>query len=301
MDLDTNSKSYIEGYGFEADIFSLGVTLYYLYNQKVPWETVYPHNSSKMKEEYRKKLSLKDGIFSEEMNICKEAKDLILKMMAFEKNARISLEEIKKHPFMNQTKEIEKFKGICIEEANKIQFLQKTLDNIYEFDVFCEKKCVWIRALFNISKFIKKYSIDLSEIAEGKQEKKLFDEEEWEYLIKNSIYQGIKQKIKQMKKNSTKNFNAIELKILRCEEKLNDFTLFRRGNLKSSIQKLLIEYKDYFQKDGRTNKKFIEALDCLILVAEEQFQANFTKTQEKLKNIENYYKKLFLKNSFKNN
>ena len=92
-----------------------------------------------------------------------------------------------------------------------------------------------------------------------------------------------------MKKNSDK----IERKILHCKEKFNDFKLFRRVNLKSSIKKLLIEYNDYFQNDGRTNKKFIKALDCLILVTEDNFQPNFMETQEKIKNIENYYLRNF--------
>ena len=47
------------------------------------------------------------------------------------------------------------------------------------------------------------------------------------------------------------------------------------------------------QNDGRTNKKFIKALDCLILVTEDNFQPNFMETQEKIKNIENYYLRNF--------
>jgi 5'-AMP-activated protein kinase catalytic alpha subunit len=78
--------------GVLSDIYSCGVILYFMLTQKLPF------NEKKDSDTYKKILSNKYII---PKNISKNAQDLIKKMLKLKPKERISIKEIKNHPWFN--------------------------------------------------------------------------------------------------------------------------------------------------------------------------------------------------------
>ena len=96
-------------YNFKGDVFSLGVTLYFMYYRRLPfYRTKEGEQNPKAKTEHQflklYKSTLKeskiDEIFTNEAYIDEKGKELIKKMLDMDENARICLEEIINHKYM---------------------------------------------------------------------------------------------------------------------------------------------------------------------------------------------------------
>lgn len=101
-----------QAYTVKADIFSLGVTLFFMYYKRLPcFESKEDQLKSKAIYEqliklYEKKLNEKsiDKIFTSEVYIDEDGKDLIKGMLKLQENLRFSLEQILNHPYMKFNK-----------------------------------------------------------------------------------------------------------------------------------------------------------------------------------------------------
>lgn len=97
-----------EDYNFRGDIFSLGVTLYFMYFKTEPWfktaEEKCGHQGKLMKL-YREILNGMDfdKIFERvsDVYISDSAKNLIKNMIQFEEGNRYSIEEVVRHPYVS--------------------------------------------------------------------------------------------------------------------------------------------------------------------------------------------------------
>ena len=170
-------------YTYKGDIFTLGVTLYYMYYQRFPYfkckaeQKKYVGKDGGLSKLYKKKLNGGeiDEIFTDEVYIDANGKDLIKGMLNLDEGNRLSLDEILKHDYMkfvktsinspkrikmNFPKEIVKSKDFpeearkCFEEElkrkyareimerfyyerNKALFINQVLKNIENFTEFC--------------------------------------------------------------------------------------------------------------------------------------------------------------------
>jgi serine/threonine protein kinase len=93
--------------GYACDIWSLGVTLYYMLGGEQPFK-------GKTLEEMKKNIFLKK--YDKINFISKEANDLIDKMLTVNPEERITLEEILKHQWI---------KDVYVKNRNKIKFFSK--------------------------------------------------------------------------------------------------------------------------------------------------------------------------------
>jgi len=91
-------KTYI---GPEVDIFSMGVILYALVAGRLPW---LPNKGSLPERTIRN--NIQNGVFST-LEFSPDLADLIKKMLAPSTSDRITMEELKNHPFINAATEIE--------------------------------------------------------------------------------------------------------------------------------------------------------------------------------------------------
>ena len=101
-------------YSSKGDIFSLGVTLYYMYYKKTPWfktdeEDFSIHYEKEMSEIYQRilKHDAIDQIFEimPYVYVPDSAKDLIKNMLQYEEENRYNIIQVKNHPFMQFEKD----------------------------------------------------------------------------------------------------------------------------------------------------------------------------------------------------
>lgn len=82
------------GHSYEADLWSLGVIIYTWIIGKPPFET------SDVKTTY-KKIKMNSYSFPDQANISSNAKNLIQRLIVTKPEQRLTLDEIKDHPFLN--------------------------------------------------------------------------------------------------------------------------------------------------------------------------------------------------------
>ena len=92
-----------------ADIFSLGVSLYYMYTKRTPWKLNFSviQFAKEILDHYKERLE-NDNIIFEDVNvqIREDAKDLIHKMLCYDQTKRITLADIMNHPYMKYSQDL---------------------------------------------------------------------------------------------------------------------------------------------------------------------------------------------------
>ena len=88
-----------EGHSYEVDIWSFGVILYTMLIGRPPFET------QEIKQTY-KRIKAINYQFPENVQVSKEAKDLIKRILVLDPYERPSIEECLDHPFFNTGNEI---------------------------------------------------------------------------------------------------------------------------------------------------------------------------------------------------
>ena len=243
-------------YGFPADIFSLGVILYFMYCRKLPWS----YENKKEEDEsvlfgdvieiYKKTVKKGYDMFPVDIEIDFQTKKLILKMLEIDPFKRVQLSDIIDDPYFKadtfpkvQQRTSEAI-FLRVETAtNKIVLAQDILRNIYKYDSFCEDKILWLKSLAYFSRFIEMSALSLKLQIDGKT-KTLFGDEEWKLFLEDDLCKNvIAKKIKQILVNSGMNSDTLfeklkQQEVAKFEEIVNeDF----------NIVLLLTAYKEKFQ------------------------------------------------------
>ena len=108
--------------GFQCDIWSAGVTLYYILGGKQPFRA----NSMKILEQL-----IIEGIYEKLNDVSEEANDLIAKMLETNPEKRININQILKHPWLNGVNTENRYKLNLFTDAEKI-LLSKYNVNYFE-------------------------------------------------------------------------------------------------------------------------------------------------------------------------
>ena len=256
-------------YDFSADIFSLGVTLYYMHFQKQPWIRSGTLNASKkllcgdLISLYQKVLNKGMDIFPNDVEISIAAKRLILKMLEMNPIQRIKMVDILRDPYLQEEipmvknpKTTEIFMRLDF-EANKIVLAQDLLTNIHENEEHCENKLVWVKSLLFLCKYIEFSTICLDSALKQKGSNQWFPKEKWALFYEDDIYGKIVKKVKMMVCNSRKNLEKLISKInAHSEIILNESSFLDDFNV--SLINLLLEYKkSLYDKDNLNNDKLV--------------------------------------------
>lgn len=244
-------------YGFPADIFSLGVILYFMYCRKLPWN----YENKKEEDEsvwfgdvieiYKKTVKKGYDMFPVDIEIDFQTKKLILKMLEIDPYERIKLSDIiddqyfKKGPFPKVQQRTSEAIFLRVDsETNKIVLAQDILRNIYKYDSFCEDKILWLKTLVYFSRFIEISALSLKLQIDGKN-KPMFDEEEWKLFLEDDLCKNvIVKKIKQILVNSRMNSETLFEKFKQQEATANIEEIV---NENFDIILLLTAYKEKFQ------------------------------------------------------
>ena len=160
-----------KNYNFKsADIFSLGVTLYFMYYKRLPCFKDKQEQRTKsfpthfaLLNLYKDKLNERDidKIFTDEVYIDKDGKDLIKGMIHFNERGRFKIEDIINHPYMKFFKE-----GIFSPKRTKVVIPKQALDKNFIDD---EK----IREVFS-NELKSKYAREILERMYFERSKSLF-------------------------------------------------------------------------------------------------------------------------------
>lgn len=264
---------------YPADIFSLGVTLYYMYFQKQPWSRSGQNISmGELINVYRKILGKdREDIFPQDMEISTSAKNLILKMLTLEPSQRIRIPEILKDPYMNEdfplvknpktTKLFLKLDS----EANKLMLAQDLLRKIHKNDKFCENKLIWLNSLFSLCKYINfsTISLELSLRQDKNIKNPWFPKENWVLFYQDELYKIIAKKVKIMIMDSMKNLETLLNKVKPYTELIiedNKSTFLE--DCASKLKNLIKEYRKTLKKqqEGENSDKILFIMYQLITV-----------------------------------
>ena len=267
--------------GYPADIFSLGVTLYYMYFQKQPWSRNGQNISmGELINVYRKILG-KDGedIFPPDMEISTSARNLILKMLTLEPIQRIKIPEILEDTYMKEDfplvknpKTTKLFLKLDA-EANKIMLVQDLQKKIYKNDKFCENKLIWLNSLFSLCKYINlsTLSLELSLRQEKNIKNPWFPKENWLLFYQDELYKIIVKKVKIMTMESMKNLETLLNKIkpyadIIIEDKKSTFL----EDCALKLKNLLKEYKKTLKQqdeDDNSDKLLITIYQLITVLS----------------------------------
>lgn len=127
-----------KNYTNKGDIFSLGVTLYFMYYKSNPWFKKTADNEKvcnsypellKRYEELLRNDEVSNEIFEyyPDISISIPARDLIKNMIQFKEEKRFNIEDVMKHPYLNIKKDVitsPKFtKGVCFKTSKLLRNL----------------------------------------------------------------------------------------------------------------------------------------------------------------------------------
>lgn len=126
-------NSNLNGYSFEADIWSLGVVLYTVLIGDPPFET------ANVKSTYRRIKSL-SYCFPTDIEISQEAKSLISSIFVLKPNNRPSLSSLMNHTFMTKTAIPKQIPLISLEKAPSEQILRALIYSSNKPSVIQEKR-----------------------------------------------------------------------------------------------------------------------------------------------------------------
>lgn len=256
----------------QGDIFSLGVILFYLFYQDLPWTNAYRKDLINItKKDYEE--SLKRGIFTNKkgVEISDEAKDLITKMLEVNPSKRITMEEIRKHDYYKGIEKqpqidpqvkilLQDFKNKLREKAKIIDFLQTTLNLLIEqeHNFFKLSKLEWFITVFVFLKDIAQLSKNLVDAFKGK----LNDTNEWqnfknifEFFKNDTDYMTFEKKIYKMNENALKNLS--EFKEIPKLEKifLTNFEHFNQIKIENQIINMIKKFD--FANDARISDELV--------------------------------------------
>ena len=244
---------------YKSDVFSLGVLLYYFYYKKTPWTIGDQWNKTHLLNHYRERMRMRDQIFDDGVNISSEAKDLIQKMLCLDPEKRISLSQIRKHDYYNKVIDynqevIANISKKIQEKMRKAAFLQESLQNIYEANIFITSKNLWLTSLLKICNKIRKKLTKLNDLL-MMQEYKWFQEEEWDIFYKSESYEEMKQKVQESAKTSQINYCSLRQKTEDLTKK-KQFEVVEE-DLSTIVQKLIRihENNNVSDKDQNMEKK----------------------------------------------
>ena len=244
--LNSNDKNY----DFSADIFSLGVTFFYMFYKREPWVEISALNCSSegitcgsLSQIYKENLKLQYSLFPSDVEVSLEAKTLILKMLKFRANERIKLSEIMEDPYIKRNLRLNDIFEKFDLEGKKIVFANDIVEKIYNFDDFCENKVVWINAIYYILKYIQFSAFSLLEVLKKKGENLFrFTKPKWEAFCKEKDYAEILLKTEKLYVNSSKDLESF-LKELPCDSDILDKSCSFVEGFRRSLINLLKEYK----------------------------------------------------------
>lgn len=106
-----------KGHSYEVDIWSTGVILYALLYGRPPFET------SDVKKTY-KKIRQCQYAFNDDISISNNAKNLISKLLILDPTKRLTLDQIKSHPFLNDSKMPETLPVSILNQALPKSFIE---------------------------------------------------------------------------------------------------------------------------------------------------------------------------------
>jgi len=261
-------------YDYSADIFSLGVTLYYIYFQKQPWSRKNNLEASNniscgdLCNLYEKVLKKGFDIFPNEVDISYAAKRLMLRMLAIDPKERIKIGDILQDPYLKEEMPMiknPKITGICQKidfEANKIVLAQDLLKKIHKYEKYCENKLVLINSLVFLSKYIQFSTLSLDSALKQDGLKPWFPKEKWALFYQEEIYLKIVKKVKMMVCGSRTNLETLLAKINMTEIIIDKESILEAGN--QTLTNLLKEYKKIFYKND--NDKLVTMIYELMIV-----------------------------------
>ena len=258
---------------YKSDVFSLGVLLYYFYYKKTPWTIGEQWNKTHLLNHYRERIRMQDQIFDDRVNVSAEAKDLIQKMLCLDPKNRISLSQIRKHDYYTKVIEygqevIGKISKKIQEKLRKAEFLQESLQTIYEANIFIPSKNVWLTCLLKISKKISEKLTKLNDLL-MMQDIRWFQQEEWDIFFKSESYETLKQQVQESTKTAQINYCNLRQKteVLR---KKNQFEAVEE-DLSTIVQKMIRIHektneseKDQNREKNRKLGKMLKELEMLL-------------------------------------
>ena len=223
-------------YSYPADIFSLGVTLYFMYAKASPWNLKY-NDPSLIKNHYKERLAMKEKIFDGiPVKMSEEVKDLILRMLCYDKNERITLSEIEN---------IIKFTEFFEKKIDDIGALQKSMQTIYDFHHFCPDVTLYNQVLLLLCYEIHNKISELYWIVKNQKKPDWFKFFEWKTFYETFQAKKLRMKLKVMTKNAKKNLQLLEKKTSKIA--LVDFS-FGKSQMRSKIEKLLEVYQKRYEE-----------------------------------------------------
>jgi len=230
-------------YGPPSDIFSLGITLFYIYFQKTPWNLTNDMRVKDVLEHYKERINeIEKSFKTENVEIGEDAKDIILKMICFDQHERIKLQDILIHPYVN-FEIINKIANHFFSMMKYVDLLQKCVKYIYDFHIFCSDLDLWNEVLLIICDEIHNEISFLYWILQDKKKKDWFYYSDWEIFYKSKKSKDLQEKLNQMLINSKNNLLILDEKTpntIKYKLKLS------KSEMKSKIQKILILYREKF-------------------------------------------------------
>lgn len=245
-----------------ADIFSLGVSLYYMYARKNPWtlnfsKVLYPQQ---ILDHYKERLENDNTIFEFDriVQIREDAKDLIQKMLCFDPKKRITLTEILNHPYMKYSQDLsgyfkEKIHQFIEEYSQdlpaffkeKIQYidaLNMSVEIIYNFHHFCEDIQLFHQVLILMVDEIHNKTSKLFWILFNERKHGGLTILEWENFYKTQISNELRNKFQKKSQIAHENLKKLERK---TPENIKFSLKLTKSEMRTQIENLL---RLYFSK-----------------------------------------------------
>ena len=203
------------------------------------------------------RLSMKEKIFDGILvEMSEEVKGLILRMLCYDKNERITLSEIENHSFV---KFFIKFVKFFEKKIDDINALQKSMQTIYDFHHFCPDVTLYNQVLLLLCNEIHNKISELYLIVKNQKKPNWFKFFEWREFYETLQAEKLRKKLKEMTKNSKENLQQLEKKTSKIA--LVDFS-FGKSQMRSKIEKLLEVYQKRYEEIVK-NEEMVIMMSCL--------------------------------------
>lgn len=273
-----------------ADIFSLGVTLYYMYMKRTPWTLNFSgvFDIKIVLNHYKERVQ-NDNLIFEGMNvqIREDAKDLILKMLCYEKKERITLAEIINHPYMKYSQDLpgyfnEKIQRFmeeysqdlpaCLRKKIKyFEVLRMSMKIIYDLHQFCQDIQLFHRVLFLMMNEIHNKTSKLYWKLKNKIKHGGLTVLEWENFYQNQISVKLKKKLQERSRIAQESLENLEKK---TSKNIKSSLKLSKSEMKINIKKLLGLYLSQLSRASQNNDMLLLML-LLISILEKETENVF--------------------------